>query len=417
MLYFRAMNPETLLYIILGIYVGSYALERVLSWLNLRNHHADLPESLQGVYDDEKYAQSYEYHSVNYRFSLLQGGISFVVMLGLLYFGAFGWLDELLRNYTVHPIALPLAFFGVLFLVGEISSIPFSWHRTFGIEERFGFNKTTPKTFWLDKIKSWALTLIIGGIVMGIFLGLVDWLGENFWIWFWGFVSLFLVVVNIFYTSWLLPLFNKLTPLESGTLREKIESYSKSVGFPLDNILVMDGSKRSSKANAFFSGLGKRKKIVLFDTLVENYEEEQLVAVLAHEVGHYKKRHIVQSFILSIVQTGLILFILSRFVSTTELSNALGSNFNSIHLNLLAFGLLFSPISTVIGLLMNVFSRKNEFEADNYAATTYAANPLKEALIQLHADNLSNLTPHPAYVFFHYSHPPLLQRINALANA
>ncbi|MFK7920540.1 MAG: M48 family metallopeptidase, partial [Bacteroidia bacterium] len=302
------MKPETLLYIILGIYVASYALERVLSWLNLRNHGADLPETLQGVYDDEKYAKSYEYHHVNYRFSLLQGIISFVVMLALLYFGTFGWLDEQIRIYTQHPIALPLAFFGVLFLVGEITSMPFGYYQTFVIEERFGFNKTTAKTFWLDKIKGWALTLIVGGIVMGIFLGLVDWLGENFWVWFWGFVSLFLVVVNIFYTSWLLPLFNKLTPLEGGSLRNKIEAYSKSVNFPLDNILVMDGSKRSSKANAFFSGLGKRKKIVLYDTLVENYEEEQLVAVLAHEVGHYKKRHIIQGFVLSIVQTGLMLF-------------------------------------------------------------------------------------------------------------
>ncbi|MEL7339004.1 MAG: M48 family metallopeptidase [Bacteroidota bacterium] len=411
------MKPETLLFLILAIYVANYALERVLSWLNLRNHKADLPDKLKDIYDAEEYAKSYRYHQTNYRFGLLRGGISFLVTLALLYFGAFGWLDEALRTYTSHPILLPLLFFGVLFLVGEITSIPFGWYHTFVIEERFGFNKTTPKTFWQDKLKSWLLTIIIGGLVMGVLLYLIDWLGANFWVWFWIFASLFLVVVNVFYTTWLLPLFNKLTPLEGGSLREKIEAYSQSVNFPLDNIFVMDGSRRSSKANAFFSGMGKRKKIVLFDTLVDNYEEEQLVAVLAHEVGHYKKRHIIQSFVLSILQTGLILFVLSRFVNTEALSAALGSSFNSIHLNLMAFGLLFSPISMVIGLLMNVFSRKNEFEADNYAATTYESQPLQEALVKLHADTLSNLTPHPAYVFFHYSHPPLLQRINALAKA
>ncbi|MEL6844748.1 MAG: M48 family metallopeptidase, partial [Bacteroidota bacterium] len=285
------MKPETLLYIILGIYVANYALERVLSWLNLRNHKADLPDRLKEIYDAEEYTKSYNYHQTNYRFGLLRGGISFLVTLALLYFGVFGWLDEALRAYSSHPILLPLLFFGVLFLVGEITSLPFGWYHTFVIEERFGFNKTTPKTFWLDKLKSWLLTIIIGGLVMGVLLYLIDWLGENFWVWFWIFASLFLIVVNVFYTSWLLPLFNKLTPLEGGSLREKIEAYSQSVNFPLDNIFVMDGSRRSSKANAFFSGMGKRKKIVLFDTLVDNYEEEQLVAVLAHEVGHYKKRH------------------------------------------------------------------------------------------------------------------------------
>jgi STE24 endopeptidase len=223
-----------------------------------------------------------------------------------------------------------------------------------------------------------------------------------------------MLLINVFYTSLLLPLFNKLTPLENGSLREAIEQYSQQVQFPLDNIFVMDGSKRSSKANAFFSGLGKRKKVVLFDTLIENHDEEELVAVLAHEVGHYKKKHVIQGFVLSVLQTGIMLFILSRFVSASVLSEAMGGSSNAIHLNLLAFGLLYSPLSMVIGILMNLFSRKNEFEADNYAANTYEASPLKEALIRLHAENLSNLTPHPWYVFFHYSHPPLLQRLAAL---
>lgn len=408
------MTAAAILNLILVILVASFALERVLSWLNLRNHQRELPTAFKGRYDDEKYARSYDYHQVNYRFALLQATISTVVLLVLLVTGAFGWLDTWLRTFMEGPIVLPLLYFGVLFIVSDLSSLPFQLYGTFVIEERFGFNKMTPRTFVTDKLKSYVLTILIGGLVMGVLLWLVESLGENFWLWFWGFISLFMLVVNVFYTSVLLPLFNKLTPLENGSLRQAIETYSQSVSFPLDNILVMDGSKRSSKANAFFSGLGKQKKVVLYDTLIENHEEDQLVAVLAHEVGHYKKKHVIQGLVLSVLQTGLTLFILSRFIGSPLLTEALGGGTLAVHLNLLAFGLLYSPLSLVIGLLMNLFSRKNEYEADHYAATTYAAAPLKEALIRLHSDNLSNLTPHPWYVFFHYSHPTLLQRIEAL---
>lgn len=408
------MTPESVLYLIIGILVISFGLERLLSYLNMRNHQPALPDSLQGRYDEEKYTKSFDYHQVNYRFSLLQSVISTVVLLVLLVTGAFGWLDEWLRGFTEHAIYLPLLYFGVLFIVSDLSSLPFQLYGTFVIEERFGFNKMTPKTFVTDKLKSYVLTILIGGLVMGVLLWLIDSLGPNFWLWFWGFLSLFMLVVNVFYTSLLLPLFNKLTPLEDGSLRQAIEAYSQKVAFPLDNVLVMDGSKRSSKANAFFSGLGKQKKVVLFDTLIENHEEDQLVAVLAHEVGHYKKKHVLQGLVLSVLQTGLMLFILSRFIQAPVLTEAMGGSAVAIHLNFLAFGLLYSPLSMIIGLLMNLFSRKNEYEADHYAATTYEAAPLKEALIKLHSDNLSNLTPHPWYVFFHYSHPPLLQRIGAL---
>lgn len=408
------MTSQTVLYIILGIFLISSIFDQILSYLNLKHHKRELPPEFAGKYDADKYAKSYDYHEVNYRFSLLRSIPSFIIVLGLLAFGGFGWLDAQLRTITEHAIGLPLLFFGVLFIASDLLSIPFQWYQTFNIEEKFGFNKMTPKTFWLDKLKGYALSIVIGGIVMGVLLWLVDWLGSGFWIWFWIFMALFMLFVNVFYTTLLLPIFNKLTPLEGGDLRTAIEDYSQKVSFPLDNIFVMDGSKRSSKSNAFFSGLGKQKKIVLFDTLIEKHSKEELVAVLAHEVGHYKKKHIIQGFVLSILQSGLMLFILSRFVGSPALSEALGAGQYGIHLNLMAFGLLYSPISVVISLLMNVFSRKNEYEADNYAATTYEAGPLKEALIQLHEHNLSNLTPHPTYVFFNYSHPTLLQRLRAL---
>ncbi|MEM7372328.1 MAG: M48 family metallopeptidase [Bacteroidota bacterium] len=402
------------LLVILIIFILSWVFDQILSWLNLRHHTTVVPESLQAHIEAEKYEKAYDYHRVNYRFSLIKSVPGLLIIGTLLAVGGFGWLDTQLQGITTHPVWHPLVFFGVLFFASDILTIPFQWHQTFGIEERFGFNKMTKKTFWIDKLKGWAMTIIIGGLVMGILLLLVDTLGNGFWIWFWIFISLFSIFMNVFYTTLLLPIFNKLTPLETGDLREKIQSYSQSVSFPLDNIFVMDGSKRSSKSNAFFSGLGKRKKVVLFDTLIENHKQEELVAVLAHEVGHYKKKHIIQSLVLGVLQTGLMLFILSRFIQSPALSLALGGQASSIGLNLLAFGILYSPISMLLGILMNIFSRKNEFEADAYAANTYESAPLQQALIQLHADNLSNLTPHPWYVFFHYSHPPLIERLSAL---
>ena len=408
------MESGILLNWIIGIALGSFLLDQLLSYLNLSNHSPRLPEELHDYYDGEKYSQSYAYHQTRYRFGLFRSVLSTVILLSLLAFGGFGWLDGYLRGITEYPIGLPLLFFGALFIVSDLLAIPFQWYSTFVIEEKFGFNRMDTKTFVMDKIKGYMLTLILGGLIMGVFLWLVDVLGSGFWLWFWIFISGVMLFINMFYTSLILPLFNKLTPMEAGELRSAIEQYSQGVNFPLDNIFIMDGSKRSKKSNAFFSGLGKRKKVVLFDTLVEEHSQEELVAVLAHEVGHYKKKHIIQSLVLGILQTGLTLFILSRFIVSPELSQAMGGSTYAIHLNLLAFGILYSPISTIIGILMNIFSRKNEFEADNYAATTYSAQPLREALIRLHQENLSNLTPHPWYVFMNYSHPPLLQRLKAL---
>jgi STE24 endopeptidase len=307
-----------------------------------------------------------------------------------------------------------MAFFGVLFIASDIINTPFGIYSTFVIEEKFGFNKTTPKTFITDKLKGYLLTIIIGGALGWVFLYLVFTLGQNFWIYFLVVIGVFMLVINMFYTSLILPLFNKLTPLEDGEIKDAIENYCKKENFPLSNIFVIDGSKRSKKSNAFFSGIGKKKKVVLYDTLIENQSTEELVAIFAHEVGHFKKKHIVQGYILSILQVAITLLILSFMIFSKDLSTALGGERVAVHLNLVAFGILYSPISHLTGLLMMLLSRKNEYQADAFAAHTYKGEALQTALKKLSVDNLSNLYPHKAYVFFNYSHPPLLSRLSAI---
>ena len=305
-------------------------------------------------------------------------------------------------------------FFGSIFFINEVISIPFQLYRNFIIEEKFGFNKMSLRTFFLDKIKSYFLVIIVGGLIISILLISIIYFSNNFWIYFWVIMSLFTVFINLFYTSLILPIFNKLKPLEDGSLKDKIYNYAKSVNFPLSNIFVIDGSKRSSKANAFFSGLGKSKKIVLYDTLIKNHSEEELVSVLAHEVGHYKNNHILSNLILSILFTGFMLFILSKFLFNSEISFALGGEISFRHFELFAFSILYSPISYILGIFMNIKSRKNEYEADNYAVTTFDKIHLINALKNLSKDSLVNLTPNPAYVFVNYSHPTLHQRIKAM---
>jgi STE24 endopeptidase len=328
--------------------------------------------------------------------------------------GGFGWVDGILREEISNEIVLALAFFGVLMLASDVFTIPFQWYSTFVIEEKYGFNKTTYKTFILDKLKGYLLAAIVGGLLLSLLIYSIRTIGPEFWIWFSLVAAMFILFVNMFYTSLILPLFNKLTPLQEGELKSAIEAFSKKVNFPLDNIFIIDGSKRSKKANAFFSGMGKKKKIVLYDTLISNHTTEELVAVLAHEVGHFKKRHIVWGYVFSVLQIVFTLFVLSQIVFNENVSLALGGSVWSIHLNLLAFGILFSPISGITGLLMNMYSRKNEFEADAYAKETFDGRALTNALKKLSVDSLSNLYPHPLYVFFHYSHPPLLKRLEAL---
>ncbi len=408
------MTPNTILLIILGISVFSYLFDQLLVYLNLKAQRKDIPSEIADFYDKEKYQKSLDYQADQQRFSFISSAFSFLLSLLMLVLGGFGWLDGILRPLIGNEILLALAFFGVIMIVSDILGIPFQWYSTFVIEEKYGFNKTTVKTFILDKLKGYVLGAVIGGVLLSVLLYLIQTIGPNFWIWFGLIAATFILVINMFYTSLFLPLFNKLTPLEDGALKTAIEAFAKRVNFPLGNIFVMDGSKRSAKANAFFSGIGKKKKIVLYDTLITNHTTEELVAVLAHEVGHFKKKHIIWSYLISIVQVFLVLFVLSLMIFNEDLSIALGGRVQAIHLNLIAFGILFSPISGITGLFMSLLSRKNEFEADAYAKETFDGNALANALKKLSVDSLSNLYPHPAYVFFHYSHPPLLQRLKAL---
>ena len=408
------MTPSSILMLMIGILAVEFVIERVLSYLNSKNRKKKIPTELEGIYNDEKYRKSQEYQAEVERFSQITSTFSFVLVILLLTTGGFGMIDDWLRGVAAYNPIRTLMFFGVIFVASDILNTPFQLYSTFVIEEKYGFNKTTLGTFFLDKVKGYLLGGILGGLILGVLIFLVMLFGSGFWIYFWIVITLFMLFMNTFYTSLILPLFNKLVPLESGSLKEAIEAYSQKVNFPLKNIFVIDGSKRSAKANAFFSGLGKKKKIVLYDTLIENHSEDELVAVLAHEAGHFKKKHIIYSMIMGVLQTGLTLYILSLMINSSEVSWAMGGQTTALHLNILAFGILYSPISTIMGVLGNIYSRKNEYEADEYAVTTYAKEPLQTALKKLTSDNLSNLQPHPWYVFVHYSHPTLLQRLRAM---
>ncbi len=408
------MNPQTILYIILGIVIVSYLFDQFLEYLNLRAQRKDIPSEISEFYEKEKYLKSLDYHREQTNFSFLTSAFNLCLSLLMLLLGGFGWLDNLFRNYIHSEIPLALIFFGVLAIASDVLTLPFQWHSVFVIEEKYGFNKTTIKTFFIDKAKGYLLGAAIGWILLSALIYLIEKIGPPFWIWFGLVASAFILLANLFYTSLILPLFNKLTPLPEGELKNAIEEFSEKVNFPLDNIFVMDGSKRSNKANAFFSGFGKKKKIVLFDTLITNHTKEELVAVLAHEVGHFKKKHIVFGYLLSVIQIFFTLWVLSLMVFNTNVSLALGGDQMGIHLNLIAFTIFFSPISGITGLLTSLYSRRNEFEADHYAKEKYDGKALANALKKLSVDSLSDLYPHPAYVFFHYSHPPLLQRLAAL---
>lgn len=405
------MTATTLFYIIIAIIIISFLVDKVLDALNAKHYNDPIPKELNDVYDETEYKKSQAYKHTNYRFGIWSSAFSLVLTLTFLLLDGFEYVDTIARSYTDSPILVALIFFGMIMFASSIITMPFSYYKTFVIEEKFGFNKTTKKTFVLDKIKGLLMMAILGGGILSLIIWFYQLTQDQFWLYAWGVVTLFTVFMNMFYSKLIVPLFNKQTPLEEGTLRDKISDYAKSVGFNLNKIFIIDGSKRSTKANAYFSGFGSEKRVTLYDTLVNDLEEDEIVAVLAHEVGHYKRKHIIFNLVASVLLTGLTLYILSVFISNPLLSNALGVEIPSFHVGLIAFGLLYSPISGITGLFMNHLSRKFEYQADNYAKTTYRPQPLISSLKKLNKNSLSNLTPHPAYVFIHYSHPTLLQRV------
>jgi STE24 endopeptidase len=408
------MTHETLFYIIIAIIVVNFLFDRLLDYLNSTRWSNQLPGELQGIYDEEKYRKSMNYQRDNMRFGLLTSTLSFIVILLFLFLDGFAWVDGIVRSYTEHPILMALLFFGIIGLAGDILSTPFDLYDTFVIEERYGFNKTTPKIYVLDKLKGWLLGILLGGGLLAVFVWFYDTAGQLFWLYTWIFMTAFSIFMAMFYSTLIVPLFNKQTPLEQGELRNAIEDFARNAGFKLDNIFVIDGSKRSTKANAYFSGFGPKKRIVLFDTLIKDHTTEELVGVLAHEIGHYKKKHIVKGMIISTITSGVMLYLLGFFLNNPVLSQALGVEQHSFHIGIIAFGLLYSPVSTFLGIAGNVMSRKNEYEADAFAATKYRSKPLQDALKKLSVNNLSNLRPHPVNVYVNYSHPPLLKRLNHL---
>ena len=407
------MNP--FFFIILLALIIEYAIGLVANILNLKSLRSGLPPELEGVYQPEDYRRSQEYIRTNTRFDLITSAFSLAVLLSFWFAGGFNYLDQIVRSWGFVPIVNGLFYIGILLAGYSLLMLPFSIYETFVIEERFGFNRTTRRTFVLDLIKNLVLAAVVGGALLSGILALFQYAGYHAWVYCWmGFVVFFLILQYVAPT-WIMPLFNKFIPLQPGELRDAILDYARSVDFPVKNVFVMDGSKRSTKSNAFFTGFGRNKRIALFDTLIARHTVPELITVLAHEIGHHKKKHILQSTVINILHAGLLFFLLSVFLGSSGLYEAFYMQQPSIYSGILFFGLLYTPLELLLSVAMHMLSRRNEYEADHFAAeTTQHPQELVEALKKLHAGNLSNLTPHPFCVFLNYSHPPLLERVRAI---
>ena len=409
------MNINAFAIIILVALVLEFLLNLISDLLNLKSSKNELPEVLRGIYKPEEYHKSQEYMRINTRFSLVESGFTLVILMAFWFSGGFSWFDKVVTAWNLFPVVTGLFYIGILFFAYSLVKLPFSVYSTFVIENRFGFNRTTRRTFFLDLVKGLLLGLLLGGPLLAGILALFQYVSIYAWVYCWVAVVLFSLAMQYVAPTWIMPLFNKYTPMQEGELKEAILSYTASIKFPIKNIFVMDGSKRSSKSNAFFTGFGRNKRIALFDTLIAQHTVSELVAVLAHEVGHYKKKHIIQGMAISILHTGVLFFLLSVFFTSPGLYQAFGIGYQPIYAGLLFFGLLYTPLELVLSVLMQMLSRKNEYEADRFAAETIEQpDNMIDALKKLSSTNLSNLTPHPFYVFLNYSHPPLLQRIQAI---
>ena len=408
------MEPSTLFNILIAILLIKFTIDSVLNHLNAKHFYDTIPNEVSDVYEINEYQQSQSYKKTNHNFSKITSLFSLITTLLFFFFNGFSIVDDIARGFSNNTIVITLIFFGIIIIGSDIISIPFSLYKTFVIEEKFGFNKATKKIFFLDKIKGLLITSILGGSILSIITWFYEFTGNYFWIYSWLLITAFSVFLNMFYSKLIVPLFNKQTILEEGELKNEIIKYVNSVGFKAHDIYVLNGSKRSTKANAYFSGFGNQKRITLYDTLINDLDNDEIVSVLAHEVGHYKRKHILYNLVSSIILTGFALFILSLFIKSPILSLALGVSIPSFHIGLIAFGILYSPVSQILGILMNIMSRKFEYQADNYAKNTFSASPLISSLKKLSKNSLSNLTPHYLYVFFHFSHPTLLERIKNL---
>lgn len=408
------MSSETIFFIIVVFLCLDFVLERVLESLNSKHMSPVLSDSLKGIYDEKEYSRFQSYKRENGRLDSWSSGVGFVVMIVFLVAGGFGWYNSWVVSLTDSVVWQTILFVVGLSVVSSVLDIPFDYYATFRIEEKYGFNKTTRRVYWLDTVKELVLSLVLGGVLLALVVWFYTWAGTYFWLYAWGAVTLFSVLMAMFYSQLIVPLFNKQTPLQEGALRDKIQAFAGKVGFKLDNIYVIDGSKRSTKANAYFTGLGPKKRVVLYDTLIDELTEEEIVAVLAHEVGHYKKRHTLRSMVVSVIQMGVLFWLFSLCVNNAALSEALGGDRAYFQLGLIAFAILYSPVNLILGVGMNVWSRSNEYEADAFAARYYEGDYLVSGLKKISVKSLSNLTPHPLYEYIYYSHPSLLKRIDAI---
>lgn len=408
------MSSEIIFFIIVVFLCLDFVLERVLESLNSKHMSPVLPDSLKGIYEEKEYSRFQSYKRENGRLDSWSSGGGFVVMIVFLVAGGFGWYNSWVVSLTDSVVWQTILFVVGLSVVSSVLDIPFDYYATFRIEEKYGFNKTTRRVYWLDTVKELFLSLVLGGVLLALVVWFYTWAGTYFWLYAWGAVTLFSVFMAMFYSQLIVPLFNKQTPLQEGSLRDKIQAFAGKVGFKLDNIYVIDGSKRSTKANAYFTGLGPKKRVVLYDTLIDELTEEEIVAVLAHEVGYYKKRHTLRSMVVSVIQMGVLFWLFSLCVNNVALSEALGGDRAYFQMGLIAFAILYSPVNLILGVGMNVWSRNNEYEADAFAARYYEGDYLVSGLKKISVKSLSNLTPHPLYEYIYYSHPSLLKRIDAV---
>lgn len=401
--------------IVLASIIGAYLINTIVSILNLRALSPDLPEEFRDVFDPEQYRKSQDYTRAGTKLEFVSETVGTVIMIAFILLGGFDYVDQAARSLELHPVATGLAFFGMLVALNEAASWPFELYSVFVIEERFGFNRMTPATFIVDKLKSWLLTIVIGAPILALIIVFFREAGGLAWLWAWGFTAMFVLLLQYFAPTLILPLFNKFTPLEDGDLRRAIEGYAREQGFGLSGVFVMDGSKRSTKSNAFFTGFGNKKRIALFDTLINNHDNEEIVSILAHEIGHSKRGHVKKNIALLLARMGLLFYLLSLFIGSPGLFEAFSMSQMSVHAGLVFFVLLYTPVNMVLSLVWGFISRRFEYQADRFAVTTTGRRqPMIRALKKLSRDNLSNLTPHPAQVALSYSHPPVLARIRAI---
>ncbi|MBN1368783.1 MAG: M48 family metallopeptidase [Dehalococcoidaceae bacterium] len=405
-----------LFYIILSAILLEYILGVVANLLNMKALRSNPPAVLEDIYREEEYKKAQEYTRTRIQGELAAGSFTLAVLLVFWFAGGFNLLDQAVRQWAFGPVVNGLIYIGILAAAYSLLTLPFGVYSTFVVEERFGFNRTTPKIFISDMVKSLALAVLLGGPLLAGVLAIFEYGGAYAWLYCWVGVTVITLFLQYLSPTWIMPLFNKFTRLEEGELRDAIFAYARLVDFPLQNVFVMDGSRRSTKSNAFFTGFGRNKRIALFDTLIAKHTTQELVAVLAHEIGHHKKKHILQGAVISILHTGALLFLLSVFITSPGLHEAFFMEDSSVYTGILFFGLLYTPIELALSIILQVLSRRNEYEADRFAAeTTGGPQQLVSALKKLAAGNLSNLTPHPFYVFLYYSHPPLKQRIEAIS--